>query len=289
MDEPGEGGSVSQGSRVPHALLVSNTKKRIKESNTNASNNQMASPVVQVSSQTSLQDAAVRIFHHTNVENQLLTSSSETAQWHVPPKCGAPVNDAIQHPEYVPFLCGFPKAVHTTRRRLANKQFAIGDPQDYESSEEALKELFVGIGNFIGNFSDKNEGMVVQFGGVSDFTPHARRRTSHKPKQEDVQKQLIDALDQILEECPRDTTNRKEWLGNALEKSSIDRMLSAQSQLCRPGPKALLAGRSNQCEAGRHSLELSLDSRFPIKFVDFGCVSLGPRIGQHVLYLKTQY
>ncbi|KAK7521847.1 hypothetical protein IWZ03DRAFT_404108 [Phyllosticta citriasiana] len=32
--------------------------------------------------------------------------------------------------------------------------------------KEALKELFVGIGNFTGNFSDKNEGMVVPFGGV---------------------------------------------------------------------------------------------------------------------------
>ncbi|KAK8222913.1 hypothetical protein BKA81DRAFT_231352 [Phyllosticta paracitricarpa] len=73
MDEPGEGGSVSQGSRVPHALLVSNTKKRIKESNTNASNNQMASPVVQVSSQTSLQDAA-RLHNGMYRQNAVLQS-----------------------------------------------------------------------------------------------------------------------------------------------------------------------------------------------------------------------
>ncbi|KAK8175581.1 hypothetical protein IWX90DRAFT_511253 [Phyllosticta citrichinensis] len=88
-----------------------------------------------------------------------------------------------------------------------------------------------------------------------------------------------------------------EWLGNGLDKLSVDPTPSYESPL-------LVSGQNGHFETGRHSLDLSLKSRFPIELVDIvswrgchGCwlillqghVCLGPRIGQHVLYVKTLY
>ncbi|KAK7542441.1 uncharacterized protein J3D65DRAFT_613811 [Phyllosticta citribraziliensis] len=152
-------------------------------------------------------------------------------------------------------------------------------PQDQNEAEEDMKDFFVG---FLGNFSDKSVGMVVRFDGVSDLTLHERRCASQDPERANSRGQLVGALDQILEECPRNTNNRKEWLGNAIDKISVDPTPSYESPL-------LVPGQDGHCETGRHRLELSLKSRFPLELVDIGHVCLGPRIGQHVIYLKMLY
>lgn len=146
--------------------------------------------------------------------------------------------------------------------------------------------------------SRRHRGSLVYVASEKfDLTLHERRRASNDPDRTNSRRQLIDELDRIWEECPRNTNDRKEWLWNALEKKCVDPTLLYE-------PPLLIPGQNGHCETGRHSLEHSLQCRFQIELLDIvnwwgrhglwlillqSRVCLGPQIGQHVLYVKTLY
>ncbi|KAL1393629.1 hypothetical protein HDK64DRAFT_8951 [Phyllosticta capitalensis] len=125
----------------------------------------------------------------------------------------------------------------------------------------------------------------VQLGVVSDFDVQQQQRACSSRERQEKRNCLIDALEHIVDDCPREGTGRREWLGAAL-----DDLL----QKLPPGtPDSLDSAPSLSPSApqqpNQNTLDIRLSSTYPLEVVSIGRVSEGPRIGHHALYVKTQY